>query len=363
MAITRDSLTTFAGPPVKSKKMSAGAIAGMVIGAVFALIILILAVLYCRRKKQKKQKLGEEGAADSETREIMGQTRKGSTRPPFVHETTGSTSYATEVGADASHERFEMPAPLGPVELESPISTLQNSPDGTEDLSSYELARRKLAQQEAAERYSGLLENKTENDASQVAHYRPSDSTGQDSLLISPLASSQGSIMSAQPSPMTPGFMTQDTASPPSYQKINPAKVVYAGRLPDNVRLPDTIPKMVGRDGHTLRSEVSDPTTASEPTKAAGRSVGSDDSNISGPSSNPHSDVSPLSTEAGSAAAEMARQSAACNARSDEDQMRSLLSRNGDERRLDGDDIIHVPQPAERKFSFEADMYTEGGTK
>jgi len=178
------------------------------------------------------------------------------------------------------------------------------------------------------------------------------------------LASSQGSVMSGQPSPMTPGFMPQDAAAPPSYQRINPANVVYVGRLPDNVRLPATIPKVIGRDGRTIQSEISDPSTASDQARLATAPVESQDSIVSGPNSNQHSDVSPLSTETGSAVAELARQTAAAHTVRDEDtQMRSLLSQRGDETRLVGDDIIHIPQPAERKFSFEADMYTEGGTK
>lgn len=367
IAVTRDGLTTFTGPPEVNKKMSAGVIAGIVIGAAVALIALLSGIFCLRHRKQKKKDAQEKSSPDSESQQIIDETTAKHGRPPLIHETTGSTSYATEVGADASHERYEMPAPLGPIEMESPMSTMLNSADsaeGTENLSSYEYARRKLAEQHAAERYSGLLGTKTDNDASQVAHYRPSDLPGQDSLLISPLASSQGSVMSGQPSPMTPGFMPQDAAAPPSYQRINPANVVYVGRLPDNVRLPATIPKVIGRDGRTIQSEISDPSTASDQARLATAPVESQDSIVSGPNSNQHSDVSPLSTETGSAVAELARQTAAAHTVRDEDtQMRSLLSQRGDETRLVGDDIIHIPQPAERKFSFEADMYTEGGTK
>ncbi|PMD62381.1 uncharacterized protein K444DRAFT_717009 [Hyaloscypha bicolor E] len=60
----------------------------------------------------------------------------------FVHEAGGSTNYPTELAADAPHERFELPAPLGPAELDSDSRTWEGTiANGTADsagLSAYE---------------------------------------------------------------------------------------------------------------------------------------------------------------------------------------------------------------------------------
>jgi hypothetical protein len=73
---------------------------------------------------------------------------------PLVHEASGSTNYPTEVAADTTHERFELPATLGPAELDSDSGTWEGTTaNGTADSTgffSYERARRKIERQQTA---------------------------------------------------------------------------------------------------------------------------------------------------------------------------------------------------------------------
>lgn len=123
--IIRPDTSTFTGVPTKSgSKLSTGAIVGIAIGAVAAIAIAVFGIFFiCRRKRQKASGSDDEKPLEnqSQPRTLLDRLR-GRHRPPPIHEASGSSSYPTEVGADASHERFELPAPLGPVELDSESS-------------------------------------------------------------------------------------------------------------------------------------------------------------------------------------------------------------------------------------------------
>jgi hypothetical protein len=373
VAISRDGSTTFSGPPDNNstKKLSTRVIVGIVVGAAVITAFLSFVVFcVCRRRKQSSEASDDEKHSPAQGRTILDRLlRRG--RSPLIHETNGNTDYPAEVGADASHERFELPAPLGPAELESESGTLggtteNGSTQDSANMSAYERARRKLEHQQAAAAHSQrmidtLPAEKTENDPSHVVHYRAPEFPDLDTPLVSPIgAESGGSMSMGQPSPVTPSFAPHEAVALPTYRRINPANVVYAGRLPDNIQLPSVVPKVVGRDGRTIRSESSEPTVSSPTDPGASSSLGSqftDNEEVNmgdlygSGSDNTHSAVSPISNETGSGSGSNRLQGA--REPRDDAHLRELLDPMGSRRRLDGEDLIHIPQPAENRFSWE----------
>jgi hypothetical protein len=147
-------------------------------------------------------------------------------------------------------------------------------------------------------------------------------------------------------------FGVQESAAPPSYRRINPANVIYAGRMPSDIQLPHNVPKVVGRDGRTINSEVSSPpdTLPSDAPLSLGSQYVENELYQSG-SGNQRSTVSPLSSEAGSRGGSN-NVTGISNLR-DDAQLQEMLDPMGSRRRLDGEDLVHIPQPAENRFSFE----------
>jgi hypothetical protein len=132
--------------------------------------------------------------------------RRKKSRKPAVHEVHGSNAQPVEVAADASHEVYELPVPLEPVELDCNEGTDQVTELGTEStngLSAYERARRKLDRQlqGPVPTYAPPPTEKTGHDVSPVAHYRPSD---EPSPASSPTYANSNSLPNSLPSPMTP---------------------------------------------------------------------------------------------------------------------------------------------------------------
>ncbi|KAH7355279.1 aspartic peptidase domain-containing protein [Rhexocercosporidium sp. MPI-PUGE-AT-0058] len=398
--------STFSGVPAKSgSKLSAGAIAGIAIGAVlFLAISAFLTFFLCRRKRQNKQTdTDSEKPFSSQTpqRSLLSRLLNRNHPPAAgIHEASGSSSYPTEVGADATHERFELPAPLGPAELESE-STGTGSLDGTTEhgtstqdsanLSAYERARRKLERQQAAAfalsssaRETYPVE-KSDADISHVAHYRAPDSPNIDidSPLVSPIVDSHsqsaGSLtISGQNSPVSPGFVSAPTSPagpPPTYRRfnLNPSNVVYAGRLPDNVQLPRVVPRIIGRDGRTIRAEETLATESSAGTNGGtSSSLGSqftehESEDLYGSGSGGTNIISPIASGSASGSAPggvntdpISSLDSTEGTRTQLREENTMLSRNmsmldpwGSRRRLDGEDLVHVPQPAENRFSWE----------
>lgn len=382
VAILPPSTSTFSGVPTKktASKISAGAIAGIVVGAVALFAIAAFALFFCLRKHHHTSGSDDEKPIQTQAppRTLLDRLR-GRQNSSAVHEASGSSSYPTEIGADATHERFELPAPLGPAELDSEFGTSFDgateqgtATEGSHNLSSYERARRKLERQQAAHANTLAPQDypveKTDADVSQVAHYRTPDSPGIDSPLVSPMAHSPGGFLtiSEQHSPVSPGFVSTPTspvAPPPQYRRINPSNVVYAGRLPDNVQLPGVVPNIVGRDGRTLHFE---PTLSSGPSEGTDSSLGSaytdnertdlygsGNTNIISPnlSSESGSGSNPTSTDPVSSlgSSEQATGPAGGPVTSSTERTDPWAS----SRRLDGEDLVHVPQPAENRFSWE----------
>ncbi|KAK7956937.1 eukaryotic aspartyl protease [Apiospora aurea] len=155
-----------------------------------------------------------------------------------VHEVAGSTTRAVEVGADMNHERYELAVPPEPVELDaSDAHSINDTTDfGSEDahnLGAYEFARMKMDRQlqgpvpEYTPPAKGLsLEEEGRSDSS--GGVSPTSPTG---LLLQP--------------------------PPPATQRapIDTSRIVCLGPLPNNVRLPHqrpVPPRLVGPEGHAF---------------------------------------------------------------------------------------------------------------
>lgn len=364
VSITRPSDSVLSGPPQHSNgmKLSTGGIIGIVIAAVVITVLLTFAVFFWYRVRHKKT-VDDEKPVHKPT--FLDRLRRR--RQPLAHtpEASGDTNYPTEVGADASHERFELPAPLGPVELDSESGTWDgttehgSSTGDSPNISAYERARRKLERQRSAaqmQKTENYPVEKNETDISTVPHYRPLQTPDTDSPLISPMGPESGGSLtiSGQTSPVSPGFVSAPISptAPPTYTRINPANVVYAGRLPDNVQLPQIVPRMIGPDGRTIRSEE----TFSEPSTLGSQYTenGSDDLYRSGDTQDVNAPSLP------SAPSEQSEP----RVRKDhslgrETSIQELLDPWGSRRRLEGEDLVHVPQPAENRFSWEEER-TDG---
>ncbi|KAE8440591.1 hypothetical protein EG329_007049 [Mollisiaceae sp. DMI_Dod_QoI] len=410
--ILQPSNSKFSSPGASSTD-EAPAHRGVIIGVAVAAAVIItlvafLAVFLCRRRRRQRTAQSTDEKPTASTTATTTQPRSFLSRllrpdqpppTPTVYEAGGSSAYATEVAADASHERYELPAPLGPAELDSESGTTFDgsteaggSTQDSMNLSAYERARRKLerAQIAAAHAQARIAHEsypieKNDSDASHVAHYRAPHTPTSEEPLVSPLAPEPGNGWgsltvsgSSEPSPVSPSFHSTPVSPmgpPPVYRRFNvdPANVVYAGRLPDNVQLPSVVPRLVGPDGRTIRHE---PTLSSqeERDEDTNSSLGSqytveeEDlygsgntnivspnlSNSSGSRSDPSSTVSRSSGSAGSRDP--------VQGRSIEVQESILETRATDtldpwssRRRLHGEDLVHIPQPAENRFSWEED--------
>lgn len=208
--------------PTKSKGLTVAQIAGMVVGIVLVgSIVLITTYICCRRRRTRKANKEdaqvEEVKDDSESvesdlprspvrRMLSVIIRRKKSRKPVVHEVHGDDRQLAEVAADANHEVYELPVPVEPVELDSSEGTDDVTELGTESsqgLSAYELARRKLERQlqGPVPTYTPPPLEKTMQDMSPVAHYRPSD---EPSPASSPTYANTNSLPNSLPSPMSP---------------------------------------------------------------------------------------------------------------------------------------------------------------
>jgi hypothetical protein len=397
VSISRPSTSTFAGPPAAdtatTESFPQGAIIGIAIGATALLALLITIALFIYRKIYPKAVDLDDKVIDRPQTTFFGRFRNRPSEPPVhAYETNGSTVFPTEVGADATHERFELPAPLGPVELESDSGTSMygstQDGSGTQDsqmLSEYERARRKLEHQLALSITQAHAQmdirpaEKREQDISTVAHYRPLDVANYNSPLVSPMAAEFGGStlgIGDHPSPVSPGFpITSEVplSPPPTYRRINPDNVVYAGRLPHNVRLPRTLPQIMGPDGRPVQQDFEELAhnqeggtndslgshyTINESVQQQLDLYGSGDTPVvspvhSGSTGSGHGSdpISPL-TQTGSGNTFGAHQTPEAIST---DLLQSEVRSGGNlsRRTLGAGDLVHVPQVAENRFSWE----------
>lgn len=382
VAISRPSTSTFSGPATGMTSKTAlkkGAIVGIAVGVAAITAFLAVTLFYfCRRRKQQRHDADEEKASEAQPRTFLDRVLRRAARPRLIHEARGSIIYPTEVGADASHERYELPASF-PVELDSESGTFSGTTQrGTQDsldISAYERARRKLERQQRPPVNDTYPIEKNENDVSEEGPHRPLEVPDIDSPQISPVAASSGGslTMSGQPSPVSPGFGSQPIsptsplAPPPVYRRMNPQNVVYVGRLPNNVQLPAIVPRLIGRDGRTIR--VEDSLSSEERTTSLGShhtEVESDD--LYGSDNDPRSHEQATASGAGSGSGRDTSRSGEGNAAKDEskfrmEDMRSLRADMQTRELLDpwgsrtrhNEDLVHVPVPAQNRFSWEED--------
>ncbi|KAK0722105.1 aspartic peptidase domain-containing protein [Lasiosphaeria miniovina] len=192
-------------------------------GSVIGLVLW----LCCRRRKKWKGKREEKRAKQAEENKaknnatdddeptspvkrmfsiITGKKRSKKLKSPAMHEVDGTSSQPAEVSADVQHQLFELPVPPEPVELDSKYVGDEDTDlgiDSVQELSEYEMTRRKLERhlQGPVPTYlPTTCDEKTAQDVSAVAHYRPSD---EPSPASSPTYANTSSLPDSLPSPLT----------------------------------------------------------------------------------------------------------------------------------------------------------------
>ncbi|TVY92692.1 Candidapepsin [Lachnellula willkommii] len=404
----------------KKTKVSTGAIVGIVIGVIVILALASSGFYFWRRRKIVKSTDDEKPVEIAQPRGFLGRFRR---KPEELqaNEAFGSTTFATEVGADASHERFELPAPLGPTELDSEAGTLSGTTDNESsttdsyNMPAYERARRKLERQHAAADQASRREpypaEKIENDSASGMQYLspPGSQSNAGTRPVSPATGDSHSsnhlqTTSRQPSPTSPVFVSGPTSPtspmspPPTYRKISPANGIFAGLLPGNVRLPNVVPRETDAQEQTLLTDpdstggtstlgsqyTANQTTSDiyddQPSPHSITAYSSSHYNVSTPSaSGPASDggqsgVSGLSTSSSQRALHRPGRVEDESKFLREDmlalragmQTREVIDPYKKKQTIGapGEDLVHVPVPAETRFSWEQDrLREEGGTR
>ncbi|ORY65072.1 aspartic peptidase domain-containing protein [Pseudomassariella vexata] len=390
-------------------------IGGIVAGAFLIGIVIILMVWWmCRRKKHKiraqdvDEELKERGSSmepyppRSPVARFLARLTKRVPRRSGdkrnAHEVDGSNRQPVEVGTDGSHARYELPVPSEPVELDATDATSINGTTelGTEEThsaSTYELARRKMTRQlqgpvpEYTPPTHPLDEpGKSHNDMSPVAYYRSSDHVAIQNP--SPVSTpTYDNFTHSLPSPMSPytphgdwlngipdipspmtfmppnypfprsnsashspispvspynlghrslSLSASSSASPtyptapltlpsPAMQRtpIDSSNFVCLGPLPNYVRLPrqSSIPRLMTPDTNTLALPTIPSAAESRRESAGADTLGSN-----------------YTVEE-----EAARQGT----------FGGTFGDNAAAGRIDGGDLVHIPQPAEKRFSWE----------
>lgn len=144
--------------------LSTAQVIGIAVGIVCLCGVLLAAWCCCRRRKKAKAVVEEDrkdGCSSIESNKpstplgrffsrIIGRRKSSDSS---VHEVPGSALQPAEVGADANHAVYELPAPIGPSELDASTGDASYGGDtefdtpSLQNLSPYEAARIKLARQ------------------------------------------------------------------------------------------------------------------------------------------------------------------------------------------------------------------------
>jgi hypothetical protein len=306
--------------------LSTAATAGIVVSACVVGSFLALALWLCRRRKKTQRELAVAGKDDEmkDTSSSVGSEppsspierifsfiiRRKKSRKPGVAEVDGtSKQLPVEVGAEKDNQLYEMEVPPEPVELDGTCDgsigddTTEFGTEGSQGLSPYEVARLKMQRQlqGPVPSYTPpapgtvIPGEKTEDDVSPVVTHRPADdaspvststygnSDSYPNTLPSPLSphdnwtnrwdlpspmtvtapplpslltrvSPAGSTEAPSPLTYNPSSMSRSSSSngstthspsslvPPSaaYQRtpIDPSRVICLGPLPENVSAP-----------------------------------------------------------------------------------------------------------------------------
>ncbi|KAL3427348.1 eukaryotic aspartyl protease [Phlyctema vagabunda] len=403
--IERYSDTDFSDVPSADDSASglgAGAIAGIVVGIV-VLIAAIAAIIFFLRRRNHRKISSDDGRSSSSVkapRTFLSRIlhRRETSK---IHESPGNSTHPVEMAIE-SHERYELPASV-PGELESDSNTLAGTADdhstqATRNLSAYERARLKHEQQASQMRSQyGLHRNdRSETDGSPRTQYGSPSVPDMPSPLISSMVDGSYGAMSvsaqsSQPSPVSPAFRPNPASQneiipppmspPPTYRRISPSNAVYAGRIPDNVQLPEHIPTVAGADGRTLNT-VTEPASSTlgshyteneydtmgniydedsievDNTHHAASEYDHRNANTRGPNW-PLDEQEPGTRIIGGRVVqdedETKFRREDIQALRHEMQSREPVGPYEVQRRLDGEDLVHVPVPAENRFSWESD--------
>lgn len=217
IAITRPSSSSLTGNPIPIEakySFPEGALIGIAVGAatMVALSITLGVLLY--KRSHRRHPVSDDKVYDVPPpgRTFMDRFRRTEDRPVAIvaHEASGSEAFPVE--ADATYERYELPAAM-PAELESVSGESLDRSTGqgyttqeTEDIAGYERARRKMERQQNLAIIQSHMRpmirppEKQEQDISPLAHYRPLngpvfEASAMDSPMVSPMGAEFGSVL------------------------------------------------------------------------------------------------------------------------------------------------------------------------
>ncbi|CRK41381.1 hypothetical protein BN1708_001758 [Verticillium longisporum] len=309
--------------PSSRKGLTTAQIVGIVVGVIGACLVAALAV--CEKDASSSVSTDEPSTPVARIfSRIFGRGRPP--HQPVTHEVSGNTTQPTEVGADAHHAVYELPAPLGPMELDAAED--DHSLNGDTDNTLPGSLPSPLSNR-------GPWSNGTPSLPSPMASSTPALSSQGDnntchtcrSNTTNPVSpTSQGfdrpALIRADSSPAEARSPQTGLAPPPpsfGFQRapIDPSKVVCLGPLPGNVSLPGYSPDPRLRGLDVPRS------------------------------STPGSNWSPGNTAVSS------------NRSESYEQQQQQANRGGsgtlpEHQRIDADlEMVHVPQMAERRYSWE----------
>ncbi|GAO18759.1 hypothetical protein UVI_02040810 [Ustilaginoidea virens] len=426
-AIRQPSNSPYPAPPNPStgNGLSAGPIAGIVVGSVALCSIFLLAFLCYRRRRQRQQRQRsghrlDDGKDASSTltpsppKSLVYRVLSRTFGMFCRHRRTGAASRSGAGGGNPFEapdcQIYELPAPSSPAELDaldaggdddySVLGDTDLGTDSTQHLSAYEVARRKLDRQLQGPVPEYLpptqmvllppekmpIPDVALEDRTSATHQQPSpvsppllcaDSTSSTFVTSepSPISHREGDWSLAElPSPLTTnsnapssrssgtrtggGYSTAGSPSAPAPDgtspspaavqrtPIDPSRVVCLGPLPGNVPLPGqnigTASRIVGPDGRSTPVGA----MLAAGSRHSDDSLGSD-----------------FTDDEGMAGAEEARRHQAAppgQPGNVEDGNRPVDAESSDADvvsetgRIDpGRDLIHVPQLAERRYSWE----------
>ena len=395
-----------------SKGETIGIVVGAVLGSAIALSIAFF-VCWRRRKKARMAKMFTDEDAKETASSIVPETprtpvarifsmitRRKRSKKTESPETSGTDGAPAEVGADATHEVYEMPVPPSPVELDADTYSISSETEmgtGGEDVSAYEAAKRKMERRlqgpvpaysprtdDAVAGADGADGDKFAQDVSPVETYRPTDRV---SPASSPTEANTDSL--PLPSPLSP-WRTEwnrsgDLPSPTTVHLPIPSPTSPSG---------PGLPGSASPRSQTYASSLSrtDSSTAPSPTSATSTTSGAfqrtpiDPSriiclgplpeNVQLPIPSPTRSVLPRSDPApespgvmGNSEARVSTDTLGSNFTDMEEQLarrrsssgggpmrggeNTLASTNSRERIDGGTELVLVPQLADRRYSWE----------
>lgn len=276
-----------------SKRQMIGVIVGAILGSVTALSVFFFFCIRRRKKARMTKMFPDEDAKDSAS-SICPETpktpvarifskiiRRKRSKKADSAEHSGTDGNPAEVGADATHEVYEMPVPPSPVELDadtdSIISETELGTGGDDNVSAYEAARRKMERrlQGPVPAYSPpssdavVLAGDGQNgdkDVSPVETYRPTDRV---SPASSPTEPNSDSLPQSLPSPLSPRSADWNTrfGDLPSPMTIQPP---FPSPIYSNSAGP---PRSVSSRSQTYASSLSRSSSASVPSPISATST------------------------------------------------------------------------------------------